>query len=295
MDLRRLDERPARMMRRTRASSSRRLQRGAKRVAAAALAALCAMVAPRARAQEDLGEPGVTKTASGYAVNVNNADLARVLAAIGGRQGFSVVDEGKNRQPLTIAIDDSPLDQTLRRLLRSENYVIVYRGGEQHAEIQGDAIERIILLSPAGSAPAAKTNASPLAGPQVGTPKPGAPGAPGVATAVRQGRANPGAPIPENAEQPETVPAIGVGLKPPQGAQQGAPPADQNSAAAAAAMARMRGATGTTAVQVPGDPTVSAVADAYNPPPGAPRLAPPAAPAQQRPTPPDAANDDDEE
>jgi hypothetical protein len=281
-------------MRRTRASSSRRLSRGAARVAAAALAALCATVVPPARAQEDLGEPGVTKTASGYAVNVNNADLARVLAAIGGRQGFSVVDEGKNRQPLTIAIDDSGIDQTLRRLLRSENYVIVYRGGEQHAEIQGDAIERIILLSPAGSAPAAKTNASPLAGPQVGTPKPGAPGAPGVATAARQGRANPGAPIPENAEQPENVPAIGLGLKPPPGAQ----PADQSPSAAAAAMARMRGATGNTAVQVPGDPTVSAVADAYNPPPGAPRLAPPAPPAppvQQRLAPPDAANDDDDE
>lgn len=168
----------------------------------------------------------VVQTASGFSVHTQGGDLLRVLTEIGAKAGFTVVDGGHGgRQPLTVALDDAPLDTTLRRLLRGENYILVYRGGARRAEISGDDIEQIILLSPAGSAPPAKAQpASPLAGPHVvsrGTAASAAahqPGVPGAAPPRRQRIRGPTQPNPPG-EDESTEAAAGQ-----PGAPNGPPP-----------------------------------------------------------------------
>ena len=137
---------------------------------------------------------------NGFTIHAVNADLPRLLTAVGNQVGFSVVDSGHTHQPLNVWITDAPLDVTLRRLLREANYILVYREGKRSTEISDDGIDQVILLSTAGQGAAPPGNASPLAGPQAGghPPPPGAlpPGAPppGVAPAPGLGPIPPGVP-----------------------------------------------------------------------------------------------------
>ncbi|MFM7143748.1 MAG: hypothetical protein ACKO2K_17725, partial [Alphaproteobacteria bacterium] len=130
------------------------------------------------------GQQEVLRTASGFTVRANNGSLPDILAEIGGEAGFTVLDSGKSYPPVTVAIEDSPIDSLLHQLLRGVNFFIVYKGGGRGQSIDGRGIDRIVLLtsggagnsSASGPPPARAGRVSPLAGTKSG--KPAAPAAP---------------------------------------------------------------------------------------------------------------------
>jgi hypothetical protein len=164
---------------------------------ALALALSTALVAT-ARAQEPPPEVApaeadkvVRRTPSGgYTIDAFETNIVQVLTEVGDQAGFTVQAPDNFHSPLTLSAENLPLDQLLRRVLRNENYIIVYRGGVRKTAISGDAIDKIFLLSQASSAPAPRqagpAGASPLAGPGAkpnprAQPAPAGAPAPGVA------------------------------------------------------------------------------------------------------------------
>lgn len=121
-----------------------------------------------AHAQDDATRI-VTHGAQGYSVDVAGTNLVQVLTEVGLFAGFTVEAPDHFNSPVNLTLQDVPLDQLLRRVLRNENYVIVYRGGVRKPEISGEQIDKIFLLSQAasggGPAPKAAGAGSPLAGP----------------------------------------------------------------------------------------------------------------------------------
>jgi hypothetical protein len=121
----------------------------------------------RAAGAQDEGSKIVTHGPQGYSVDAAQTNVVQVLTEVGQHAGFTVEAPDSFNSPITLSLQDAPLDQLLRRVLRNENYIIVYRGGVQKATISGEAIDKIFLLSPAtgqGPHPVA-AGASPLAGP----------------------------------------------------------------------------------------------------------------------------------
>ena len=119
----------------------------------------------------------VTRTPTGFSVRATNGSLPEILAQIGGEAGFDVLDTGKSYPIVNAAIEDTPLDSLLRQLLRGANFIILYKGGGRGQTIDGRGIERIVLLTSAGSGappggapPARAGRVSPLAGAKAGKP-----------------------------------------------------------------------------------------------------------------------------
>ena len=79
-------------------------------------------------------------------IEARGVTLPEVLHVIGAKAGFTVVDRGASRQPLTLSLKEVPLEEALRQLLRSENHAILYRG-QAEGKI-GGTIEKIVLLGP---------------------------------------------------------------------------------------------------------------------------------------------------
>ncbi len=79
-------------------------------------------------------------------VEAQGVSLQQVLQAIGTEVGFTVVDRGGSRAPLTLSLTDATLAEVLRQLLRGENYAILYRGPK--AGNVGGGIDKITLLGP---------------------------------------------------------------------------------------------------------------------------------------------------
>lgn len=136
---------------------------------AAAAVLLCA---PGAGAQEapheDESPKVVSRTTAGYSVDAYETDIVQLLSEVGTHAGFDVTAADGVRSPITLTLQDASLEELLRRVLRNENYVIVYKGGVRKSAISGDAIDRIFLLTPASdqsvrAGPVA--GVSPLAGP----------------------------------------------------------------------------------------------------------------------------------
>lgn len=129
-----------------------------------ALAAI-GVVAGRVAAQDETVKT-VTRSEQGYSVDANGTNVVQVLTEVGQQAGFTVEAPEDFHSPLTVSLQDAPLDDVLRRVLRNENYIIVYRGGEQRTSISGDKIDKIFLLSQAaeGAGPP-PGGVSPLAGP----------------------------------------------------------------------------------------------------------------------------------
>lgn len=126
---------------------------------------------------EPQGQHEVTRTPSGFSVRATNGSLPDILAQIGGEAGFDVLDTGKSYPTVNAAIEDTPLDSLLRQLLRGANFIILYKGGGRGQTIDGRGIERIVLLTSAGSGappggapPARAGRVSPLAGTKTGKP-----------------------------------------------------------------------------------------------------------------------------
>jgi len=139
--------------------------------------ALLAVLADDAAAQDDAGKI-VTVGAKGYSVDAAETNIVQVLTEVGRHAGFSVEAPDSFHSPLTLSLQDVPLDQVLRRVLRHENYIIVYRGGVQKTAISGEKIDKIFLLSSASgqaAKPAGAAGASPLAGPGAPGQRPGQP------------------------------------------------------------------------------------------------------------------------
>jgi hypothetical protein len=160
--------------------------RAARRGFAGALAAV-GLLAGGVSAQDEAPKT-VTRGAQGYSIDASETNVVQILSEVGQQAGFTVEAPDQFNSPLTVSMQDVPLDQLLRRVLRNENYIIVYRGGEQKTSISAEAIDKIFLLSQAaeGAAPPAG-GGSPLAGPGGAPAQPGgrgtAPPAPAPATA----------------------------------------------------------------------------------------------------------------
>jgi hypothetical protein len=162
-----------------------------------------ALLAPAAGAQDE-GARIVTYGAQGYSVDASQINVVQVLTEVGQQAGFTVEAPDGFNYPVTMTLQDAPLEQLLRRVLRNENYIILYRGGVQKASISGEGIEKIFLLStapggaakppgPAGTSPLAGPGAAGKPGPQARSgpqpPPPPPPGAPGEDLAARSARA----------------------------------------------------------------------------------------------------------
>lgn len=196
-----------------------------------------ALLASTAAAQDE-GSKIVSRGPQGYSVDASQTNVVQVLTEMGQHAGFTVEAPDTFNSPITLSLQDAPLDQVLRRVLRDENYIIVYRGGVQKKTISGEGIDKIFLLSPAtaqANKPAAANGASPLAGPGAPVQRPGAPGhgappppppPPGgdadIATRSARARAQAEAhraALAENAQQAPGVgpggPGVGPGMMPP--------------------------------------------------------------------------------
>ncbi len=79
-------------------------------------------------------------------LEAHEVSLIEVLSAIGAKAGFSVVQTRPSSTSVTISVADTPVEDVLRSLLRSESHTIVYRSGN------GDSapIEKIVLLGAPG-------------------------------------------------------------------------------------------------------------------------------------------------
>ncbi|MEW6270715.1 MAG: hypothetical protein AB1689_15640, partial [Thermodesulfobacteriota bacterium] len=138
------------------------VQRGLLRCLQAAVVLVPLVVARLGAAQDTAAPPPaedtgnvVTRTASGgYTIDAFETNVVQVLTEVGDQAGFTVQAPDNFNSPLTLSAEDLPLDQLLRRVLRNENYIIVYRGGVQKTAISGDDIDKIFLLSQASSGPA---------------------------------------------------------------------------------------------------------------------------------------------
>ncbi len=85
-------------------------------------------------------------------VQARGVTLAELVRAIGAKVGFAVVETGGGHPVLTVSVEDASLEAILQRLLRSENYTIVYR--EPQTSTGDDVIDRIVLAGPSRSADA---------------------------------------------------------------------------------------------------------------------------------------------
>lgn len=124
-----------------------------------------ALVGPAAAQEGQI----VTRSDAGYTVDAFETNIVELLSQVGEHAGFTVQAPDNFSSSITLEMRDAPLDQVLHRVLRNENYIIVYRGGVQKKTISGEGIDKIFLLSQAsgqGAKPvAAASGVSPLAGP----------------------------------------------------------------------------------------------------------------------------------
>ena len=124
-----------------------------------------ALLATTAGAQDEAPRL-VNHTAQGYSLDANATPVVQVLNEVGQQAGFTVEAPDTFNSQITASLQDVPLDQLLRRVLRDENYIIVYRGGVQKTSVSGDKIDKIFLLSQAAAGgPRPPGGGSPLAGP----------------------------------------------------------------------------------------------------------------------------------
>ena len=80
---------------------------------------------------QDEGGKIVSHGPQGYSVVAAQTSVVQVLTEVGEHAGFTVDAPETFNSPITLTVQNAPLDQLLRRVLRNENYIIVYRGGVQ--------------------------------------------------------------------------------------------------------------------------------------------------------------------
>jgi len=128
-------------------------------------------------------------------VEAHEVNLLEVLALIGEKVGFRVVDGGGSSVRVTLSVARAPLEEVLRRLLRSENHTILY-----HRAPAGIVRADTIIVS------------SPSAARRPRPPMPAAPDGNIVSDQLRaQALVRPPLTAGNAAEAPPTSPALGVG------------------------------------------------------------------------------------
>jgi len=128
--------------------------------------AMTLLVWAPAMAQTAQVAPRVVYEAPLISVEARGVPLPVLLSEIGRKVGFEVVWAEMPRQPISFEIHDAAVDEVLRRLLRSEDHVIVY-GNKEGAP----RVDSIVLRGPHGPAepPLATAGRDPGG---VGTPPP---------------------------------------------------------------------------------------------------------------------------
>src|SRR2546427_10264283 len=104
------------------------------------------VLAPVVAQDAEVG-PQVVYKAPLISIEARNVDLPVLLGEIGRQVGFQVVWAEMPRQLISIEIHDATVEEVLRRLLRSEDHVIVY-GNKEGAP----RVESIVLRGPHGPA-----------------------------------------------------------------------------------------------------------------------------------------------
>ncbi len=100
-------------------------------------------------------------------LDARDAPLGTVLAEVGAKAGFTVVQAGGAPRRITISIQDATVDDVLRQLLRSENHTLLYRA---QPDQPGGVLDQVVLL---GTAPAASVASAPPSRPNpAGAPQP---------------------------------------------------------------------------------------------------------------------------
>jgi hypothetical protein len=122
------------------------------RFAVSAVAFLTAIVCLGAVGLAGAADSQAPRLSVGYqggrlSVDAHGASLAQVLTQIGARVGFSVLDNGSSSPAVDIAIENAPVDEVLRRLLRGENHTVLYLA-EGPGPSNSVRIDRIVLLGP---------------------------------------------------------------------------------------------------------------------------------------------------
>jgi hypothetical protein len=127
-----------------------RAQAAGASLAGALIALVCAGLAGPARAAD--GERGlrVEYQVSRVSVEARDVSLGSVLAAIGVKVGFTVVDSALSPTVVTVSIKDASVEEALRQLLRGENYTMIYAARGDTASASGPAIDKIVLLGEPG-------------------------------------------------------------------------------------------------------------------------------------------------
>ena len=101
----------------------------------------------------DDGRVKVIYQAPLISVEAAGATLADILREVADRVGFSVVERRTSSAAVSVTINDVSVEELLRQLLRSDNYVVLYRDGGPVTD-SARAIERELLRdSPADHAP----------------------------------------------------------------------------------------------------------------------------------------------
>jgi hypothetical protein len=112
-----------------------------------AVLALLATACPVAGA-DGSGRLDVDYRASRLSVDASGQTLAQILAAVGAKVGFTVVDTGAPSGPMTVSIRDASVEDALRQLLRGTNHSLVYL---EETSPGAAPIDKIVLLGAPGS------------------------------------------------------------------------------------------------------------------------------------------------
>lgn len=111
-----------------------------------ALAIVWLALAPAVTHAAETG-PRVIYEAPLISVEARNVDLPVLLSEVGRQVGFQVVWAEMPRQPISVDIHDATIEEVLRRLLRSEDHVIVYGN-----RMGSPRVDSVVLRGPHGSA-----------------------------------------------------------------------------------------------------------------------------------------------
>jgi hypothetical protein len=105
-------------------------------------------------AAERKTELSVIYDAPRLSVEARGVSLQRVLAEIGKKLGFVVVDYGGSDRLITFSLQDASAEEVLGQLLRGENYAVIYDGPRKE-------IAKLVLSTSAAQASGTSSNPRP--------------------------------------------------------------------------------------------------------------------------------------
>jgi hypothetical protein len=82
-------------------------------------------------------------------IETSGHTLAQILAAVGAKVGFTVVDTGAPSEPMTVSIHDASVEDALRQLLRGTNHSLLYLDETSPGSAP---IDKVVLLGAPGIA-----------------------------------------------------------------------------------------------------------------------------------------------